>query len=185
MNHIFPWVSTGSPAAVVVGLVLLLFGRRLFWLFVGVIGFMAGWYFVMGSWNHAPSGTQLLLAVGAGILGIILALVAQKIAVALAGFAVGWSAVAWLLGWQAMMLKPGQILVLAVAGVVAAVLAVVVFDFALIFYSSLAGASLIVEYVRLHHPFTGDVRMVALVVLVVIGIAVQMRWLERGGRRMT
>ncbi len=183
MNHIFPWVSAGSPAAIVVGLVLLLLGRRLFWLFVGVVGFMAGWYFVMGSWNHAPGGTQLLLALGAGVLGIILALVAQKIAVALAGFAVGWSAAAWLLGWQAMMLRPGQLAVLVAAGVIAAVLAVVVFDFALIFYSALAGASLIVEHVRAHHPFSGDVRMVALVVLVVIGIAVQMRLLERGRAR--
>jgi hypothetical protein len=179
MPHVFPWLSTATPlAAVVVGLVLLLFGRRLFWLFVGVVGFMAGWYFALGNWHHAPAGGQLVVAIVAGLIGIVLALMLQKVAVAVAGFVVGWSFVASLLGWQMTMLRPGQLLVLAVAGVVAAVLALVVFDFALILYSSLAGASLIVDHVQLH--LGSSARLVLLVVLVVVGIAVQSRWLDRG-----
>jgi drug/metabolite transporter (DMT)-like permease len=180
MPHLFPWAATAQPiVALLVGAALLLFGRRLFWLFVGVVGFMAGWYFAVGSWHHPPSGGLLLLALAAGVVGIVLALVAQKLAVAVAGFVFGWSAAAWMLGWQMTMLHPSQMLVLGAAGVVAALLALLLFDFTLILYSAVAGASLILEpVVRLGN----DARLVLLVVLVVIGVAVQSRWLERGRR---
>jgi hypothetical protein len=182
MAHLVPWASTMTPVvALVVGVLLLLFGRRLFWLFVGVVGFVAGWHFALQTWHKPPEGGVILLAIVCGVLGLILALLVQKVAVALAGFAIGWSACAWLLGWQMMMLKPGQMLVLAVVGVVAALLALLVFDFALILYSSVAGAALIVEHV--HLDLGGTARLVVLVVLAVIGIAVQSRFLERGPRR--
>jgi hypothetical protein len=183
MPHLVPWAAAATPAvALLAGIALLLFGRRLFWLFVGVIGFMAGWYLAVGGWRGAPAGGHLILAFAAGLIGIVLALMAQKLAVALAGFIVGWSAAAWLLGWQTMMLRPGQLLVLAAVGVVAAVIAVMVFDFALIFYSAVAGASLIVENV--HLSLGRDPRLVLLVVLAVIGAAVQTRYLEHGGGRV-
>ena len=55
-QHMVPWAATATPiAALLAGVVLLLFGRRLFWVFVAVIGFMAGWYLALGSWRQAPA----------------------------------------------------------------------------------------------------------------------------------
>lgn len=174
-----PWLTSATPlVAVVAGVVLLLFGRRLFWLFVAVIGFLAGWYFAMGSWYHSPPEGRILVAILAGLIGLVLALVAQKIAVALAGFFVGFHAVANLLGWHAPGAHPGELLVLVAAGVVAAVLALMLFDFALILLSSIAGAELIIDNQHLVRLAT-DARMLALVVLVVIGAAVQAHLLRR------
>lgn len=180
MLHLEPWAATATPiVALLAGLALLLFGRRLFWLFVGVIGFMAGWHLALGSWSHSPVGGRLLLAIFAGLLGLVLALMAQKLAVALAGFFIGYYAVAHLLGWYAGTvgtLRPGQILVLVVAGVVAAVLALLVFDFALILYSALAGAELILGAIHLH--VSSNVRLLLLVLIAAFGAAVQARWID-------
>jgi hypothetical protein len=175
-----PWTVTATPiVALVVGVVLLLFGRRLFWVFVGVIGFMAGWHLALGSWRQSPAGGRLLLALLAGLVGVVLALLVQKLAVALAGFFVGAYLLAALLGWRFEVLSPGQQLVLLVAGVVAAVVALLLFDFALILYSAIAGASLIVDNVHLR--LGSSARLLLLVVLAAVGAAVQARWLE-GGR---
>ncbi len=183
-HSLVPWTVTATPiVALVVGVVLLLFGRRLFWVFVGVVGFMAGWHLALGSWRHSPGGGRLLLALLAGLLGVVLALLLQKLAVALAGFFVGAYLLAGLLGWPLEALRPGQQLVLLLAGVVAAVLALLVFDFALILYSALAGAGLIVDNVHLR--LGGTARLLLLVVLAAVGAAVQARWLEGGRFRRT
>jgi hypothetical protein len=173
------WTGTVTPVvALLAGVVLLFFGRRLFWLFVAVIGFMAGWHLALGSLRQATGG-RLLLALFAGLLGLVLALLVQKLAVALAGFFVGAYLVAGLLGWQLSALSSGQQLVLLLVGVVAAILALLLFDFALILYSAIAGAGLIVDSVHLRLGST--TRLLLLVVLAAVGAAVQARWRE-GGR---
>ncbi len=182
-HEVFPWAGTATPiAALLAGVALLLFGRRLFWLFVAVIGFMAGWYLAMGSERHPGTGAGLVIALVAGLIGLVLALVVQKVAVALAGFFVGAYLVAGALGWHLPPLRPGQQLVLLLAGVVAAVLALALFDLALILYSAVAGAGLVLENVHLH--LAGNAHLVALVVLAAVGAAFQAHWLRRyKGRR--
>ena len=69
----------------VVGLLLLLAGRRLFWLFVAVAGFVAG---VEAVPYVLPLQTELFtLVVGLafGLLGALLAFFLQKLAIAIAG----------------------------------------------------------------------------------------------------
>ena len=176
--HLHPWLSTATPfAGLVAGVLLLFFGRRLFWLFVAVIGFMAGWYFAAGSWYHATPEGRIIVALACGLIGLVLALVLQKVAVALAGFFVGFHVAANLLGWHASVPHAGQLLVLVAAGVVAAVLALMLFDFALILLSAIAGGQLILDNVPLH--LGADARILALVLLVVVGAAVQAHLLRR------
>ena len=157
------------------GAALLLAGRRLFWLFVGLVGFVTvyQWFEPYGA---APN-VRLLVAVLAGVLGIVLAIFLQKVAVALAGFFVGGWFVAQLLGLH--MAHPGgmDLLIFAVAGILAAILAVKVFDLALVLLSSLAGAGLIVDAL---HPAL-HLRQVLILVLCVVGIAVQLGF--TAGRR--
>jgi hypothetical protein len=123
-----------------------------------------------------PGGVFTVLA---GLVGILLAIFLQRVAVALAGFFVGGWFVAGLLGVHLANARGGELLLIFIAGVVAAVLAVWLFDVALVVLSSLAGAGLIVEAL---HPRPG-VAMLLLVVLVVVGIVVQMGFTAR--RRTT
>jgi hypothetical protein len=70
------------------GIALLLAGRRLFWLFVGVVGFFAGLRFALQVLGPRAD-LRWIVALAAGLLGIVLAIALQRLAVALAGFFVG------------------------------------------------------------------------------------------------
>lgn len=157
-----------TPILVLVaGAALLIAGRRLFWLFVGLVGF-----FTVYQWfepSGPPSSWQWMVAIAAGLLGILLAIFLQRFAVALAGFLVGGWAVIQFLGLNLASLRTADVVIFVVAGILAAILAVKVFQIALVFLSSLAGASLIVD---VFHPGPSLAR-VLLVGLLVVGIAVQ------------
>lgn len=133
-----------TPAlALVVGGVLLIAGRRLFWLAVGAAGFVVALFLALRFLDPEPLWLLLGLALVAGVAGAVLAVLLQRLAVALAGFlAGGWLGLAlWIQlggaeGWPAL----GAFLV---AGVVAAILAGAVFELALVVVSALIGALLI------------------------------------------
>jgi hypothetical protein len=121
---------------------------------------------------------RLFLACAAGLFGMLLAIFVQRLAVGLAGFVVGAWFAAGLLGLDlahAMATRPGPALLVLLAGILAAVLAVRLFDFALIALSALAGAGLIADAAHL----TGPPRPFFLVLLAVAGIAVQAGWTGR------
>jgi hypothetical protein len=171
------------PVALIVGAVLLLAGRRLFWLFVGIVGFVAGYSLSFQVFHLREPGAQLLLAVVAGLVGVLLATFAQKLAIAIAGFLVGVYFAAALLGVSPSLahasLTPVQDLVLLAGGVVAAVLAVTLFDVALIVLSSLAGAGLVCDALAAG----GTLRWLLIVVLAAVGIAAQLGWSRRSRLR--
>jgi hypothetical protein len=155
--------------AILAGLVLLVAGRRLFWLFVGLVGFITVYRWLEPHPVAQPSG-RWLLAILAGVVGIVLAIFLQRVAIAVAGFfAGGWFAVQ-LLGLHMTHPRGGDLLVFVIAGVLAAVLAMALFDLALIVLSSLAGADLIVGAL---HPRPGMAKLL-LLALAMVGIAVQM-----------
>jgi len=163
-------IGPDTPILVLIaGVLLLIAGRRLFWLFVGLVGFFTV-YRMFEPASGPPSSWQWTLAVAAGILGILLAIVLQRFAVALAGFFVGgWAAVQFL-GLSPTNLRTADVVIFVVAGIVAAFLAVKVFEIALIFLSAIAGAGLIVDALD---PSAGWARGL-LIGLAVVGIAVQM-----------
>ena len=151
------------------GVALLLVGRRLFWLFVGLVGFFTV-YRWFEPYAAGASSMRWVLPILAGVLGIVLAIFVQKVAVALAGFfAGGWFALQFL-GLSLSQARGTDLVVFLVAGVIAAILAIALFNFALIVLSSLAGADLIVEALR---PGP-DLAKILLLGLAVVGIAVQM-----------
>jgi hypothetical protein len=162
----------------IAGVALLIAGRRLFWLFVGLVGFVTVYRWFAPAHGTMASGGWLL-ALLAGVVGILLAIFLQRVAVALAGFfAGGWFA-AQLLGLHMANPRGGDLLIFVVAGVIAALLAIALFDLALIVLSSLAGADLVVAAL---HPGPGSARLL-LIVLAVAGIAVQMGITARRRRR--
>jgi len=71
---------------IVLGLVLLVFGQKLFWLFVSIVGFLFGMGFAGLVFPDQAQWVPILFALGAGFLGALLAVVAQRVAFAFAGF---------------------------------------------------------------------------------------------------
>src|SRR3954454_15552467 len=79
-----------SPViAIGVGAALLLAGRKLFWFFVAAVGFVAAMEFATRYFGCEPRDTVLLASLVAGIIGAVLAVFVQKLAVSLAGAATG------------------------------------------------------------------------------------------------
>jgi len=132
-----------TVAVVLVGALLLLFGRKLFWLFVGAAGFVAGVQLARDILAPQPDWVVLAAGVAAGLLGALLAVVVERIAVAAAGFLIGGYLLASLAG------AGGYADVAAIAwvvgGLVGALLVSLVLDPALIVLSSLAGAALVTQ----------------------------------------
>ena len=129
-------------ANITAGVCLLLAGRRLFWLFVAITGFLIGAEVAGDLFVNQPRWVVWVLAAGAGIIGAVLAMLLQRVAFALAGFyAGGYLAVTLVqsLGWG----MP-DVVVSLTGGIIGAVLAALVMDWAIIVLSSLVGSGLIV-----------------------------------------
>src|SRR3954462_2880591 len=108
--------------ALLAGLVLLVAGRRVLWLFVGLVGFITVYRWFEPYSAAQPNG-RWLLEVLAGIVGTILAIFLQPVAMAVAGFlAGGWFAVQ-LFGLHMAHAQGGDLLIFVIAGVIAAILA--------------------------------------------------------------
>jgi hypothetical protein len=164
-------------AAIVAGLLLLFMGRRLFWLFVALVGFGAG--MMISSELFAVHDQLMLLVIGivCGLIGALIALFLQRLAIVIAGFLAGATvgvAVAQWLGFHAGAMIPGLI-----GGLIGGILLSALFDWALIFLSSIAGASLIIRSVNLRASYV----VPAFLVLALIGIVIQSRYVT-GHRRV-
>ena len=158
-------------AALVAGGLLLVLGRKLFWLFVGVVGFVIAWRLAGEYLGGEGAGWMVALAVG--VIGAVAAVVLQKLVLTLAGFAAGAVGFVWIveqLGWA-----PGvpTLIGAVLAGLVGAALVRWLFELGLVALSALVGAALVVEGLGLEEP-----PVTIFVVLAVVGALVQL-----GGRR--
>jgi hypothetical protein len=155
--------------SVLIGAVILFFGRRLFWLCVAAVGFAAGVEFAPHLMHEPTPVLQLSIALVFGFIGALLALFLQKIAIAVAGFLAGGKlAMALVLAFLAEGARyPG--ITFIIGGIIGAILLLSLFDWALIVMSSLVGAYLIGHTVPL--PPTGTTLL--FVGLTILGIVVQ------------
>ena len=90
-----------NAVGVFAALMLLFFGRKLFWLFVGIAGFLYGSGIVV---QYFPAPSWLLSIVVGTVCGTVCAMIApyfQRVLVAVAGFIAGSYALLWLFGWWA------------------------------------------------------------------------------------
>jgi uncharacterized membrane protein YsdA (DUF1294 family) len=131
--------------AIFVGLVLLVFGRKLFWLLGGAIGFAAGMSITNRFLHNIPEPTLLILALSLGLLGAILAYFLQKVGVRIAGFLVGGFFLMTVLERFGLDSAPWPWLVFIIGGIIGLVIVAKLFDWALIILSSIAGAAFVVQ----------------------------------------
>src|SRR6476619_3162903 len=163
MNFPLPIISA------VLGLALLFFGRRLFWLFVAALGFAIGLELAPYLSQNPPLWLSLLLSIALGLIGALLAMMLQKLAIGIAGFLVGGRVAVAVAAAVWANYAHYSMITFVLGGIVGALLLLAVFDWALIFFSAIEGARLIAG--SIHLPTTGAT--VLLVALSVSGISVQ------------
>jgi hypothetical protein len=172
MNLSVPIIS------VIIGAAILLFGRKLFWLFVAALGFAVGLEIAAYFMKEPPQWMTLLIAVGCGVIGALLAIVLQKIAIAVAGFIAG-GRIAWALAATFFVdYTHYRGITFVVGGILGALLSLALFDWVLILLSSVEGAHLIGNGITL--PEKGA--MILFIALAVIGVIVQGSMLRRSRR---
>ncbi len=159
----------------VIGAILLVAGRKLFWLLVAGIGFVIGVMLATRFFN----GNELTMILAGLVLGAIFALLAiflESVAIGIAGFLGGGYvllSIAGILGLDRGGI--GSWIIFAVGGIIGIILVALLFSWALITISSLAGASMVVAAFGMTAAAAGTVFLV----LVIAGVLIQGTALRR------
>lgn len=156
------------------GAVLLVAGRKLFWLFVGVIGFVTGIQLAARFWN-GPEWTAIIIGITVGIIFALLTVFIEALAIGAAGFLAGGFILTTFTNM--LGLNDGFLfwILYAIGGIIGILLVMLLFDWALIILSALAGASLIVQSL-----FSGDgAARLIFILLFIVGILIQAFTLQR------
>jgi hypothetical protein len=177
-----------SVFTLLLGLAALLFGRQLFWLFVAAAGFFLG--FNLGQQFLGPDPFWLATLVGllAGTAGALLAVFAQRLALALAGFIAGGYLFVFLgsylgLGSGTESFDLLSVVVFIVGGIIGAALVSIFFDVALILLSAVLGATLTSDYAAGFFGLDSTYQLLLFLGLIAAGIGLQWGlWSERPGR---
>src|SRR5881409_4123075 len=162
--------------SVLIGIVILFFGRKLFWLCVAAVGFAAGVQIAPHLVNEPSPLLALTVALVLGLIGALLALFLQKIAIAVLGFLAGGKLAGAIAAAFFVQYAQHSTIIFLMGGIIGAILLLVLFDWALIVVSSLIGAHLIQSAIVL--PTTGST--IVFLGLAVVGIIVQAASLRRG-----
>jgi hypothetical protein len=166
---------------ILIGTSMLFFGRRLFWLFVGTAGFIFGIHVARLLLHGRPEWAVIALALTAGLLGALLVIFLQRLAIAVAGFVLGGYVLPGFLGQLGWGTEHSYWILVLIGGIAGLLLVSVLFDWALIILSSVSGAVLILEPLHLHAGMPAKRLLVAL--LIAAGIAVQAGVMRNDSRR--
>jgi hypothetical protein len=151
----------------ILGIGLLLAGRKLFWLFIAAAGFFAGVELINRFW-HGPEWLSIVVGLVVGLLFALLAMGLKTVAIGIAGFFLGGSALLSLA--TAFGMERGLFILYIIGGILGIIFISVFFDWALIIISSLAGASMIAQTLDMHRVLVSGV---IFILLFLVGIAVQ------------
>jgi Domain of unknown function (DUF4203) len=153
----------------VIGVILLIFGRSLFWLFIGLAGYLFGVEFARIAFVEQPQWMVLLTAVATGLVGALLAIVAERLAFALGGFYGGAYLGVLISHWLGS--NAHDVIFVIGGGALGAILAVLIMDWTIIFLSSLVGAGAITMALKLPPAWSG----LLYAGLVIVGALIQSR----------
>lgn len=152
-----------------IGILLLVGGRKFFWFFVGAIGFITG--FTLADHFLGTDSLIMSLSVGViiGVIGVVIALFLQGFAIFVAGFLAG-SYIAYTIVTSFGLVSQEMFWITYIGGgIVGAVILFLVFDWALILLSSVAGGFIVTESFIL----APTMETVIAVVLALLGIFIQ------------
>lgn len=152
--------------SIIAGGVLLLAGRRLFWLFVGAVGFFVGMNF---AGQFLPENATFITSIIIGLIAAVLAVFLQRAGLMVAGFLAGGYLLAYVVDLIAPNAAVGGWLPFIVGGILGIALISTIFDWALILLSAFIGAVLVAQGFQLGQPGS----LLLIIVLVIVGIAAQ------------
>ena len=129
----------------ILGAALLVAGRKLFWLFVGAAGFVTGIQLATRFWQ-GPDWLAIVVGLVLGVIFALLAIFLQALVIGIAGFLIGGYILTVLATMLGIDLTGALTWIVYIAGGILGLIFVsVLFDWALITLSSLAGASLVIQ----------------------------------------
>ena len=151
--------------ALVAGVLLLFYGKRLFWLAAALVAFLFGWQ-LFG--NLLGPGLSLVLAAVLGIVFAWLAVKFVKIAAYIVGFLAGAVALPFLMGIFGV---ESWFILALIGGAIGLILVAVAFDWGLILITAWAGASAISFALQNWvTTMSGTFSTVVFLVLMVVGV---------------
>lgn len=162
---------------IIAGLILLTLGRKLFWLFIALMGFIVGMEMADLFLINQPSWLTLLVAILAGVLGAVIAVFAQRVAFILAGFLSG--GYLFIISGQLFGAYSAPELFFIIGGIAGALITAFFMDWAIIILSCFAGAGMVLDVLA-------PGRMPGIIIFAVLvssGILVQGRHLKGAGDR--
>ena len=159
-----------------IGIVILFFGRKLFWLCVAAVGFLAGIELAPHLVTEPSPLLELAVALVLGVLGALLAFLLQKIAVAVVGFLAGGKLASAIAAAFFVHYSQYSTIIFVIGGLIGAMLLLFLFDWALIVVSSFIGAHMIQNAIVL--PSSGAT--IVFLGLAIVGMVVQAASLRRG-----
>ena len=157
------WLGVG-------GLILLLFGRRLYALVLGVAGFAFGWS-LAPAFEIGPPSAQLAAGLILGVFAAMLALFVQRLILNVAGFILGVTLAWWAVSVGGVSMGGIELLVILLSGFLCAFLLRALFGAALVVLSSLVGSSLLIQA----SGITGPLALVGWFCVALFGILLQTR----------
>lgn len=156
---------------ILLGIVVLVAGRKLFWVTVGVAGFMFGLLLTFNVLQDQPAWLTLVLALVIGLVGAFVAVIVQKAVVALAGLLIGGYLFASLLVAWNPALAEWQWLAFIIGAVIGFVVMIAIFEVGLVILSAMLGAVLILQVINLESWLEG----LLLIVMVMVGVLIQLK----------
>jgi hypothetical protein len=153
----------------IAGGILLTFGKKLFWLFVGCIGFVLAFNYAETITGFQEPWAIILIATFAGIVGAMMAIFLQGVAIAVGGFLAGGMVVWSFLNLMGFYGNHYFWIAHIVGGIIGLIMMLFIFDWAIIILSSIIGAVVIIDTFY----FSPPVRTLLFMILSMTGVAIQ------------
>jgi hypothetical protein len=154
---------------VFLGAMLMIQGRKIYWLFVGGLGFLVTLLLFDPVYSGMSERTALIIAVIVALIGAALAIFLQRLAIYVGGFLGGGYLLVLAFELFGARLGGLNFFIFLLGGIVGALIVSSAFDRALIFFSSVIGAAMIVQTLDLSPLW----RFVAVPLLSVVGMGLQ------------
>jgi hypothetical protein len=174
---------TTSLLIVLFGAALLLAGRSLFWLLIGLIAFLTVYQISLVQFSEVDELTRVFICIACGALAGVLAIFFQKVLIALAGFFITIQVIQTGLHitWENTTILVQALVLLA--AIVGGACSVFFFDYALVALSSLYGSLLITNVIMGSNESIGFIT--CFIILTLVGIFFQTSLLEKFDKSTT
>ena len=163
---------------IIFGGVLLLAGRRLYWLLAAGAGFVLGYLLAQNILREQPDNVILVVALVVAVIFAVLAVVGQRFVIGLVGFIAGGIGLLRLLEvFNITAIEPSTVLGIVVfiaGGILGAILLSTLFDLGLVILSTLVGAQILLGGLGQLFELPDGTTTIALIVLIVVGLLVQL-----------